>query len=203
MGRDARDHRRRRAFVAPASISRGFRSFAAWRTETALKGAIEMKRNFVFDPFALGLARFAAPVAALTLLAAPVGAVGSPDPNDPHGVWLRPEGGEQFSFYDCGALLCAKLISVKKPEDEKSVGAVILRGAAKSGPNEWKGKLYNTQDGKTYDGFITIKSANELRLKGCLWGVLCSGETWTRVAAAKPQNAAAAPAHGKESAGAE
>ncbi|WP_442755141.1 DUF2147 domain-containing protein [Methylocystis sp. JAN1] len=165
-----------------------------------------MKRISVFDPLARGLAHLAAPAAAfaaLALLAAPVAAVSAPDPNDPHGVWLRPEGGEQFSFYDCGALLCAKLISVKKPEDEKAIGTVILRGAAKSGPNEWKGKLYNAKDGKTYDGFITIKSANELRLKGCLWGFLCSGETWTRVAAAKAQSAAAAPAHGKESARAE
>ncbi|WP_457798878.1 DUF2147 domain-containing protein [Methylocystis sp. S23] len=152
-----------------------------------------MKPVSVFDP----LARLPAVAAALALLAAPVAAIGAPDPNDPHGVWLRPAGGEQFSFYDCGALLCAKLISVKKPEDEKAVGTVILRGASKSGPNEWKGKLYNAQDGKTYDGFITIKSANELRLKGCLWGFLCSGETWTRVAAAKT---AAAPAQGKESA---
>jgi uncharacterized protein (DUF2147 family) len=144
-----------------------------------------MKRISVFDPFA----HLTAGAVALALLAAPA-ALGAPDPNDPHGVWLRPEGGEQFSFYDCGALLCAKLISVKKPEDEKAVGTVILRGASKSGPNEWKGKLYNARDGKTYDGFITIKSANELRLKGCLWGLLCSGETWTRVA----------PAHVKESA---
>ncbi len=164
-----------------------------------------MQRISDFDPMAVSLAvslagplaRLSAAGAALLLLAAPVGAVGAPEPNDPHGVWLRPEGGEQFSFYDCGALLCAKLVSVKKPEDEKSIGTVILRGAARSGPNEWKGKLYNAQDGKTYDGFITIKSANELRLKGCLWGFLCSGETWTRVSAART---AAAPAHGKESA---
>jgi uncharacterized protein (DUF2147 family) len=131
----------------------------------------------VFDPFA----RFTAVAAAFMLAVAPAGAIGSSDPYDPHGTWLRPEGGEQFSFYDCGALLCAKLVSVKKTEDQKAIGTVILRGAAKSGPNEWKGKLYNAQDGKTYDGFITVKSANELRLKGCLWGFLCSGETWTRV----------------------
>ncbi|WP_330083523.1 DUF2147 domain-containing protein [Methylocystis iwaonis] len=147
-----------------------------------------MKRIPVFDLFT----RLVPAAAALALLAAPAGAVAPHDPNDPHGVWLRPEGGEQFSFYDCGAQLCAKLISVEKAEDQKSIGTVILRGATKSGPNEWKGKLYNAQDGKTYDGSITIKSANELRLKGCLWGILCSGETWTRVSAApatKPQAA--------------
>lgn len=152
-----------------------------------------MKRISVFDPFA----RILAGAAALALVTASAGAVGGA--NDPHGVWLRPDGGEQFSFYDCdGGLLCAKLVSVAKEEDAKAVGTVILRGAAKSGPNEWKGKLYNAQDGKTYEGYVILRSANELRLKGCLWGVLCSGETWTRVAAAP-----SARAHGREEASAQ
>lgn len=117
---------------------------------------------------------------------------------DPHGVWLRPEGGVQFSFYDCGALLCAKVIGAKSEEDRSAIGTVILRGAAKTGPNEWKGKLYNSEDGKTYDGVITVTSASELELKGCLWGVLCSGETWKRVSG--PPAAAATPAAPKASA---
>ncbi len=151
-----------------------------------------MKRFPVFDPFA----RLALAAAALALAMAPT-AFAANDPSDPHGVWRRPDGGEQFSFYDCdGGLLCAKLVSVAKPEDAGAIGTVILRGASRSGPNEWKGKLYNAQDGKIYDGYITLRSANELRLKGCLWGVLCGGETWTRVAAASP----ATKARGKEAA---
>lgn len=157
-----------------------------------------MKRNLVFDPFSRDAARRWFMAAAVACLAAPAGAVGSSETKDPHGLWMRPEGGEQFSFYDCGALLCAKLVSVKKAEDEKAVGTVILRGAAKSGPNEWKGKLYNARDGKTYDGVVSLASANELKLKGCLWGFLCSGETWTRVSAAparaKAQTGRDAPA---------
>ncbi len=113
--------------------------------------------------------------------------------NDPHGLWLRPEGGVQFSFYDCdGGLLCAKVVAAKNAEDQASVGTVILRGATQTGPSEWKGKLYNPEDGKTYDGFITVKKPGELTLKGCLWGVLCSGETWKRVASAPNAQAAGA-----------
>lgn len=145
-----------------------------------------MKRIRVLDLFT----RSCIICAGLGLLAAPAQATAPNDSYDPHGIWLRPDGGEQFSFYDCGSQLCAKLVAVAKPEDQKSIGTVILRGASKSGPNEWKGKLYNAADGKTYDGSITVKSANELRLKGCLWGILCSGETWTRVGAVpKPQAA--------------
>jgi len=134
-------------------------------------------------------------VAAATISIAPAGAAAA---NDPHGMWLRPEGGVQFSFYDCGALLCAKVVSAKNAADQAGVGTVILRGARQTSANEWKGKLFNADDGKTYDGIITVKSATELTLKGCLWGVLCSGETWTRVgappahAALKPQTQAKA-----------
>jgi len=116
--------------------------------------------------------------------------------NDPHGLWLR-EGGVRFSFYDCSGLLCAKVVGAQKPEDQSGIGTVILRGAKQTGANEWRGKLYNSDDGKVYDGVITLKSADELSLKGCVLGVLCGGETWKRIgpapaASEKPQTHAAA-----------
>ena len=137
----------------------------------------------------------------LALLAGAL-ALGNPasasEGNDPHGLWLRPEGGVRFSFYDCDGLLCAKVVGAARAEDQSSIGTVILRGATKISANEWKGKLYNADDGKTYDGFITVKSNGELTLKGCLMGILCSGETWKRVgapaAAAVPGKAAHSPA---------
>ncbi len=133
--------------------------------------------------------------AVLLLASAPAGAAGS---LDPHGLWLRPEGGVQFSFYDCGKQLCAKVVAAKNAEDKSSIGTVILRGATQTGPHEWKGKLFNAEDGKIYDGVITVTSAEELQLKGCVMGFLCGGETWKRVptpapaAAARPQTHAMA-----------
>ena len=112
---------------------------------------------------------------------------------DPHSLWLRSEGGVQFSFYDCGDRLCAKVVAARNAEDQASIGTVILRGAVQTGPAEWKGKLYNADDGKIYDGVITVKSAGELTLKGCILGVLCGGETWKRIG--PPPAAAAATPH--------
>ncbi|MGJ0397052.1 MAG: DUF2147 domain-containing protein [Methylocystis sp.] len=142
-----------------------------------------MKRDRVFDlPWRRG-------AAALLALA---GASAAQAGGEPYGIWLRPEAGQQFSFYDCGGLLCAKLVSVRNAEEQRAVGTVILRGASKSGAKEWRGKLYNTKDGNVYDGVITLKSANELTLKGCLWGVLCKGETWRRAGGAKAQGSGGA-----------
>lgn len=130
---------------------------------------------YVLAPFATALISVAAAATS------PAAAAGSA--NDPRGVWLRPEGGVQFSFYDCeNGRLCAKVVAAQNAEDRSAVGAVILRGAKQTGPKEWAGKLFNIEDGKTYDGFITVDSPTRLTLKGCLWGVLCSDETWTRVA---------------------
>jgi uncharacterized protein (DUF2147 family) len=131
--------------------------------------------------FALEFLAPSALLAAASLAASPAAGASL---NDPRGVWLRPEGGVQFSFYDCEAgKLCAKVVAAQNAEDRSSIGAVILRGAKQTGPNEWAGQLFNVEDGKTYDGFITVKSPTRLTLKGCLWGMLCSDETWTRISA--------------------
>lgn len=143
-----------------------------------------MKRNFWIDS---KMPRIAAASLGIVAIATAYGARAA-SANDPHGLWLRPEGGVQFSFYDCDGQLCAKVVAASSAEDQASIGTVILRGAKKTGVNQWKGKLYNAEDGKTYDGVITVEKPDELTLTGCLWGVLCSGETWKRVSTA-PQAA--------------
>ena len=60
--------------------------------------------------------------------------------NDPHGLWLRPEGGVRFSFYDCGDSLCAKVVGAQKAEDQAGVGTVILRDAQENERQRVAGK---------------------------------------------------------------
>ncbi len=135
--------------------------------------------------------RFAAlftAAAALALPAAPASAA------DPFGVWRHPDNGSLVQMYKCGGGLCAKIVEVRDAtrKDDKNPdpalrkrpikGIVIMNGARKSGDNKWKGRLYNTQDGKTYDGVVTVKSGQALDLEGCvLGGMVCRGVTWARV----------------------
>jgi uncharacterized protein (DUF2147 family) len=119
---------------------------------------------------------------------------GAATADDAFGVWRHPENGSHVQIYKCGGGLCAKVVQVADPSrtDAKNPnpdlrsrpirGIVIMEGATKSGANTWKGRLYNTQDGQTYNGVITVKSATVLRLEGCvLGGLVCQGVDWSRI----------------------
>jgi len=99
---------------------------------------------------------------------------------DPYGVWMRPSTGTQVDFYDCGGKLCGKIVAVKDQARKGEVGTIILKEAAKSGDNQWKGSLLDTDNGKTYSGVVTLRSRTALHLEGCV-AFLCEGETWSKV----------------------
>jgi Uncharacterized protein conserved in bacteria (DUF2147) len=58
----------------------------------------------------------------------------------------------------------------------------------------WRGQIYNSRNGKTYDASIKPVDADTLHLEGCvLGGLFCGGQSWTRLkppAAAPPATAA-------------
>lgn len=124
------------------------------------------------------ISRVASRIAAASVLAAFSTAAFAADPT---GNWVRPSTGTQVNFYNCGSKLCARITAVKDQSRKNTIGTVIMKGAAKSGDNTWKGDLLNTENGKTYSGVVTLESANALNLKGCVAMVMCSGETWQRV----------------------
>ena len=113
---------------------------------------------------------------------------------DAFGTWRHPENGSHISVYKCGQGLCAKIIKVADPS-RKDVnnpdaklrsrpveGIVIMNGAQKSGASGWSGKLYNTLDGQTYSGSVTVIDKTHIKLEGCvLGGLVCQGPAWTRI----------------------
>jgi uncharacterized protein (DUF2147 family) len=129
-------------------------------------------------------------IAAATALAAPPAAQAA----DPvYGVWVR-EGHptDKLEFFDCGGKLCAKGI---RPMLDGRPAPLVIRNAAKTGPNSWKGDLFNPEDGKTYTGKITYDSPDQLTLTGCLVAFLCQSEQWSRVSG--PTKPSADKAEGK------
>jgi uncharacterized protein (DUF2147 family) len=114
---------------------------------------------------------------------------------DAFGTWRHPENGSHVKLYSCGDGLCAQIVKTQDPDvrdvknpdpakrDRKVEGIMIMENAKKVGENDWKGDLYNREDGKTYTGKIKSISKDQLKLEGCgLGGLICKGVTWTRVA---------------------
>jgi uncharacterized protein (DUF2147 family) len=112
----------------------------------------------------------------------------------PAGTWRHPDQ-SIIKFYGCEGGLCAQIVKARNPgakdaknpdsgkRDQKIDGLIIMKGAQKVSSTEWHGKLYNPEDGSTYDGKVVLLSGQELKLQGCgLGGFVCKGETLTRVA---------------------
>ncbi|MDK9698186.1 MAG: DUF2147 domain-containing protein [Siculibacillus sp.] len=130
---------------------------------------------------------FIAALAVAALVATPALAA------DPTGVWMRASGSSKIRIDKCGAALCGTVVWEQSPRkdiynpdaskrDRPVTGLRILLGMKPSGtPDQWKGEVYNAEDGKTYTGYITLQGANSLKLQGCvLGGLICKSDSWSR-----------------------
>ncbi|WP_247653708.1 DUF2147 domain-containing protein [Labrenzia sp. PHM005] len=113
---------------------------------------------------------------------------------DAKGDWARPNGASKIRISSCGSALCGKLIWLREPRKDTEnpdaskrsrplLGVRIVQSMKPTGKDgQWKGKVYNAEDGKTYTGFIKLNGNNKLKLEGCVMGgLICKGETWSRV----------------------
>ena len=123
---------------------------------------------------------------------------------DPTGIWRKAQQGEhpgKIEVFRCGSgkrYLCAKIIWLQNPiykgrplidvrngnasmRGRPILGLQIIKGMAPSGPNVWKGSIYNPEDGNTYKATLTLVSIRQIVLKGCkAFGLLCGQKVWTR-----------------------
>lgn len=129
-------------------------------------------------------------IAALALASAL--AAGPALAQEPIGTFVSQSGDTRVRFAPCGNQICGTIVSVRgQTRDEKNEDA-SLRGRnlvgvrmitmRPAGANAWQGTLYNFQDGKTYNGRMSMPNANSMSLSGCvLGGLICRSQTWTRV----------------------
>lgn len=100
---------------------------------------------------------------------------------DPTGLWLRENGKGTVRIAACGAALCGAVASVKDPDSAAKVGQRVFYGMVPSGENSWSGHAFNPEDGKTYNGTMTL-SGSHLTTSGCvLGGLICKTVGWSRV----------------------
>jgi uncharacterized protein (DUF2147 family) len=125
-------------------------------------------------------------------------ALGSAQAAEPAGVWSTPDAKSRVQISSCGDALCGKIVSLKEPTtpDGKPkldihnqdagqrtrplVGLSLLSGMKPDG-EQWKGSIYNPEDGKTYTAKMRLDGDNRLNVSGCVAAVFCKTQNWTRV----------------------
>jgi uncharacterized protein (DUF2147 family) len=114
------------------------------------------------------------------------------DPNSPIGEWI-PKGGEgRVQIRSCGQALCGYASGANPNDTDRHNpdaskrnrpmnGMPVLIDMKPAKNDHWEGQAYNPTDGRTYSSNISLKSADVLRIEGCVFGGLfCGGEDWTR-----------------------
>jgi uncharacterized protein (DUF2147 family) len=117
----------------------------------------------------------------------------------PQGTWLSQDGGTKVRLTDCRGKLCGTLVWLNEPIDPNTgkpktdihnpdpakrarplIGLRVANGLAPSGQNHWSGRIYNADDGRTYQASFWVQSESTAKVQGCVLKVLCKGHTWTR-----------------------
>lgn len=119
---------------------------------------------------------------------------------DPIGTWLTEGGKSRVKIETCESGLCGMIVWLKNPvnaagedvEDannadeslrkRKLIGIELMSGFTEARPGRWTGgRIYNPEDGRTYDSRLAEQDANTLTVRGCVL-FICKAQTWTRVA---------------------
>lgn len=128
-------------------------------------------------------------------------------PDDILGVWNTEERDAKIEIHKCGIKYCGKIVWLKDttypagskegtpdspmldhnnpdPELRKTplIGLPILFDFVFGGDNSWKnGKIYDSENGKTYSGKLILVSPDQLNVRGFIGISLIGGTTtWRR-----------------------
>jgi uncharacterized protein (DUF2147 family) len=95
----------------------------------------------------------------------------------PVGQWIVDDDDRRVQIMPCGKSLCG-VIAAAKPDtvdrfnpdpDQRGrtiVNLPVLIEMTQTETNRWEGQIYNTRDGRTYFGRISLRGANLLEVEG-------------------------------------
>lgn len=124
----------------------------------------------------------------------------------PTGTWLTEDGRARVRTEQCGSdptRLCGFVVWGSKPLDEDGkpkidkhnpdpskqtraqLGHQMLLGLKPSSDGRFEGKIYNADNGKSYDVTVWSEQPSALIVKGCML-VFCASQSWRRVTDVAP-----------------
>jgi uncharacterized protein (DUF2147 family) len=107
----------------------------------------------------------------ITLAAAMALSMGTAFAAEPiEGNW-KTQSGETAAIAACGSSFCVTLKTGKY--SGKQIGKMSGSG------NKYKGSITDPANDKTYSGSASI-SGGSMKMRGCVLGVLCRSQTWSK-----------------------
>ena len=110
------------------------------------------------------------------------------------GRWITDDGKAIVTIANCGATVCGRITRILAPTPDGPpvdsnnpdpslrkrpvLGLPVLTGFIDDG-DEWKGKIYSPEEGKTYRSVMTRAGPDRIAVKGCIL-IFCKTQTWTR-----------------------
>jgi uncharacterized protein (DUF2147 family) len=132
---------------------------------------------------------------------------------DPSGTWLTEDERARIRVEKCGPTqdnLCGFVVWMKTPDGDEPaskrdtknpdpkkrnrpvLGHQLMMGLTANEEGRYVGKIYNNEDGKSYDVTVWSEQPGTLNVKGCLIAFLCSTQIWTRTNSVLPGQLAGA-----------
>ncbi|MFL0414652.1 DUF2147 domain-containing protein [uncultured Sphingomonas sp.] len=108
------------------------------------------------------------------------------------GRWLTEDGSAIVQVGPCGGATCGRIATVVKAKpnapttdvnnpnaalrNRPIVGMPILSDFKDAG-NDWRGRIYDPRNGKSYKSIVSRGEDGTLRVKGCI-SFLCQTQVW-------------------------
>jgi len=128
--------------------------------------------------------RFLLGLAGLTLLS---GAASASARSPLEGRWKN--GPMEVVIAPCGNTLCGTVVKASAKQQAKAdrgsgtdlLGARLIERIEPTGPSSYRARVFVADQGVHANGTIRQVSRNQLKVKGCVLGVICKSKTWDRV----------------------
>lgn len=126
---------------------------------------------------------------------------------EPFGTWQTEDGRARVRTERCGSdasRLCGFVVWGKEPLDETGkpkidrynpdpskqgrpqLGHQLLPGLKQNAAGRFEGRIYNADNGKSYDVTVWSDQPSALIIKGCMLALFCGSQAWARVTDTAP-----------------
>ena len=128
--------------------------------------------------------RILAAIVALAAVSAPAGASAK---SPIEGRWRN--GKMEVVIAPCGRDLCGTVVEASPTQQRRAergsgtdlVGARLIKDIEPTGPDSYRATVFLADRNMHARGTIRQVSRNQLKVRGCVLGVICKAKTWDRV----------------------